>query len=40
MQRFVYVIAKNYHTDDPNKGTPDPNGMNQSQKFQNATGKF
>ncbi len=38
MQRFVYVMAKNHHTDDPKKG--DPSGYEKGQDFQNATSKF
>lgn len=40
MQRFVYVMAKNHHTDDPKKGTSNPGGFQKGQKFQNATSKF
>lgn len=40
MQRFVYVMAKDHHTDDPNKGTPNPGGFQKGQNFQNATSKF
>lgn len=40
MQRFVYVMAKNEHTDDPNKGTAEPGGMEKAQRFQDATSKI
>lgn len=38
MQRFVYVMAKNHHTDDPNKASP--GGLEKGQNFQQATSKF
>lgn len=37
MQRFVYTMAKGYHTDDPNKGTANPGGFDKGQSFQNST---
>lgn len=38
MQRFVYVMAKNYHTDDPNQHSkPDPGGFGKASEFNNAT---
>lgn len=40
MQRFVYVMAKDHHTDDPNEGVSDPGGLNKGKNFQNATRKF
>lgn len=34
IQRFVYVMAKNHHTDDPNSGGPSkPGGFDQAQQF-------
>jgi len=39
MQRFVYVMAKNYHTDDPND-SPSPGGFDKAQQFNNSTAKF
>jgi hypothetical protein len=35
IQRFVYVMAKNHHTDDPNSGSP--SGIDKAQDFNNAT---
>lgn len=40
IQRFVYVMAKNYHTDDPNSGSAKPSGINQAEKFNRSTAKF
>lgn len=40
MQRFVYVMAKDHHTEDPSKGASDPGGFQKGQNFQNATSKF
>jgi len=40
MQRFVYVMAKNYHTDDPNEGTAQPSGLDKSERFNDATSSF
>lgn len=40
MQRFVYAMAKEYHTDDPNKGSAKPGGFNKAQQFRDATTKF
>lgn len=40
MQRFVYVMAKDHHTDDPTKGSPDPGGLKKGQNFQQATSKL
>lgn len=39
MQRFLYVMAKNHHTDDPTKGS-DPGGLNKAKDFNNATNKL
>lgn len=39
IQRFVYVMAKNYHTDDPKKSA-DPSGFDKAKKFNNATSQF
>jgi hypothetical protein len=39
IQRFVYVMAKNHHTDDPKKDVK-PGGIDKAKKFQNATSKF
>jgi hypothetical protein len=35
IQRFVYVLAKNHHTDDPKDEDPDPRGMKQGSKIHN-----
>jgi hypothetical protein len=40
IQRFVYVMAKNHHTDDPKKGSPNPSGMDKAKKFNQATVDF
>lgn len=42
MQRFVYIMAKNHHTDDPTKGSvrPEPGGMSKAKKFNESTAKF
>lgn len=40
IQRFVYVMAKNHHTDDPNKGSAKPSGMDKAQRFNQATSDF
>lgn len=38
MQRFVYVMAKNYHSEDPNEHSkPDPSGLQKAKRFQDAT---
>jgi len=36
IQRFVYVMAKNHHTDDPQKGSSSPSGFNKAERFNNA----
>jgi hypothetical protein len=33
-------LAKNHHTDDPEKGVNKPGGLQKGQQFQNATNKF
>lgn len=34
IQRFVYVMAKNHHTDDPQSSAkPDPSGLDKAKKF-------
>lgn len=33
MQRFVYVMAKDHHTDDPDVGDPNPGGMQQGSQI-------
>lgn len=38
MARFVYVMAKNHHTDEPTEA--DPAGINEGQNVRNATSKF
>lgn len=35
IQRFVYVMAKNHHTDDPKQ--PNPSGLEKAKDFNNAT---
>jgi hypothetical protein len=40
MQRFVYVMAKDHHTDDDHKNVDSPGGFDKGQRFQNATQKF
>lgn len=40
IQRFVYVMAKNHHTDDPEKGTQKPGGIEKAKRFNDATSKF
>jgi len=37
MQRFVYVMAKNHHQDEPDR---DPGGLNEAQQFNQATSNF
>lgn len=39
MQRFVYVMAKDHHTDDP-ETAESPGGFNKAQDFQHATSQF
>lgn len=39
MQRFVYVMAKDHHTDDPNS-VNDPGGLEKGKNFRQATHKF
>lgn len=39
IQRFVYVMAKNHHTDDKKKDVK-PSGVDKAKKFQDATSKF
>lgn len=38
IQRFVYVMAKNHHTDDPEDKKPA--GMEKARNFNQATSKF
>jgi len=38
MQRFVYILAKDYHQDDPEDN--EPAGMNKADRFNNATQNF
>jgi hypothetical protein len=38
MQRFVYVMAKNEHQEDPEDNTP--TGMDKGQQFHDSTSKF
>lgn len=38
MARFVYVMAKNHHQEDPNDAKPA--GIDQGNDFRNATSKF
>ena len=40
MQRFVYAMAKNYHTDDPNEGSARPSGMDKASQFNDSTSQF
>lgn len=40
MQRFVYVMAKNYHTDDPEEGSARPGGLDKAKRFQDSTAKI
>lgn len=35
IQRFVYVLAKNHHTDDPTDNDPDPRGMKKGSQIHN-----
>jgi hypothetical protein len=37
MQRFVYVMAKDHHTDDPNEGSARPTGMQKGKHFNQST---
>lgn len=39
IQRFVYVMAKDYHTDDVDN-KPDPSGLDKANRFNQATSKF
>jgi hypothetical protein len=36
MQRFVYILAKDYHEDDPNEGHSDPHGLEKAKQFSEA----
>jgi hypothetical protein len=38
IQRFVYVLARDHHTEDHE--SPDPGGFDKSKKFNQATSKF
>lgn len=38
MQRFVYVMAKDHHQEDPQD--KQPSGLNEAQQFNQATQKF
>lgn len=38
MQRFVYTLAKNHHTDDPEDHNP--HGFDKGRRFNKATSKF
>jgi len=38
MARFVYVMAKNHHQDDPQ--SQNPAGIDKGDDFRNATSKF
>jgi hypothetical protein len=40
MQRFVYVMAKDHHTDDPNSGSARPGGLDKAKRFNDSTSKF
>jgi len=40
IQRYVYVMAKDHHTDDPDAGSPNPHGMQHGQDIKNHTSKF
>lgn len=40
VQRFVYVMAKAHHTDDPNEGVNSPGGFDKAKQFNQATSKF
>ena len=34
MTRFVYIMAKNEHEEDPNEGSPKPSGVQKGGRFQ------
>lgn len=34
MARFVYIMAKNEHEEDPTEGSPNPSGMRKGSRFQ------
>jgi hypothetical protein len=40
MQRFVYVMAKDHHTEDHNTGSSKPSGMNKAKRFNQSTPNF
>lgn len=40
MQRFVYAMAKDHHTEDVNQGTANPSGMNKASKFNDSAPNF
>lgn len=40
MQRFVYVMAKDHHTDDKHKGSANPGGLDKAKQFKQSTSKF
>lgn len=40
MQRFVYVMAKDHHTDDPDQGSPNPGGIDKARQFNQSTSKL
>jgi len=33
MQRFVYIMAKDYHEEDPQQAHSDPHGLKQANQF-------
>jgi hypothetical protein len=37
MQRFVYVLAKNHHSEDPQQSKPKPGGLEKAKRFNDAT---
>lgn len=39
MQRFIYVMAKDYHTEDPETNA-NPGGFDKAKRFNDATSKF
>jgi len=39
-QRFVYLMAKDYHTDDPQSGVNEPHGLSEAKRFDDSTTKL
>ena len=40
IQRFVYILAKDHHSEDHDVDNKKPGGMNKANQFNDATSKF